>query len=68
MGTKKGQMRKTSRRAYIDTRKATRSQKKRAKDQFDFLRNLGNGRRRRADDLVDSFRTILRDIMRGDMK
>jgi len=68
MGTKKGQRRKTARRAYIDTRKANRSQKVRAASQLSFLRKLGNGRKRQGEDLLDSWRTILRDIMKGDMK
>tara|TARA_R100001086_G_C11792891_1_gene246743 strand:+ start:13 stop:174 length:162 start_codon:yes stop_codon:yes gene_type:complete len=46
-------------------RKATRQEKRLAKDRLNFLKNLGNGRKRAGEDLVDNFRTILRDIIRG---
>lgn len=48
----------------MDIRKATRSQKILAKQRFSMLRKLGNGRRRSADDLLDSWRETLRKIMR----
>tara|TARA_R100001129_G_scaffold8158_1_gene5931 strand:- start:634 stop:858 length:225 start_codon:yes stop_codon:yes gene_type:complete len=61
MGTKKGQERKTARRAYM---KPTRNQKVRAAQQFRMLSKLGNGRRRDANDLMDSYMETLRRIVR----
>ena len=63
MGTKKGQNRKTARRAYMP-KKVTRSHKVRAAQQFRMLSKMGNGRKRSADDLLDSWRETLRKIVR----
>tara|TARA_R100001594_G_scaffold62118_1_gene96399 strand:- start:2343 stop:2555 length:213 start_codon:yes stop_codon:yes gene_type:complete len=65
MGTKKGQVRKTARRAYIDPRKsATRKDKIEAAQRMRFLRKLGNGRKRAGEELFDSWMATLRDIVR----
>lgn len=47
-----------------DVRKASRKQKILAADRFRMLSKLGNGRKRAADDLLDSWMATLRDIMR----
>ena len=65
MGTKKGQVRKTARRAYEDPRKkATRKDKIEAASRFKLLRNLGNGRKRAGEELFDSWLATLREIVR----
>lgn len=59
MGTKKGQRRKTARRAY------ERKDKIRAASMFKVMVPRGNGRGR--DDLLDSYRYIVR-MIRGEKK
>lgn len=53
-------------RKYRDiSRRATREQKREAKDQFKFLISLGNGRKRSMDDKLSSYFALLNNIVRG---
>ena len=61
MGTKKGQRRKTARRAYEPSRK----QKLSAAAQYKRMSKNGNGRKRSKDDAYDSYKSILRAILTG---
>lgn len=48
-----------------DLKKATRQQKRLAAEQMRMLAKMGNGRRRQAEDLLDSWRETLRKIIKG---
>ena len=61
MGTKKGQMRKTARRAYEPKRRA----KIIAADRYKRLMMNGHGKKRSKDDAFDSYKQILRNVLTG---
>lgn len=46
-------------------KRATRSQKIKASEQFKFLISLGNGRKRSMDDKMSSYFALLNKIVRG---
>ena len=48
----------------MDIRKATRNQKRITADKFRILRKLGNGRKRKGEELFDNWVQTLKQVMR----
>jgi len=64
MKTRKWTSDNMSRRYSTLTKKATREQKIRAKQQFKFLISNGNGRKRDTDDKLSSYFSLLSDMLK----